>query len=65
MLVMYDIINDIIVFENFRFRIRTSTRKREASVFKTLHSGERLQVWTVGQIEEKISVSKKYGICTT
>ena len=42
MLVMYDIINDIIVFENFRFRLRTSTRKREASVFKTLHSGERL-----------------------
>ena len=38
MLVMYDIIK----FENFRFRRRPSTRKREASVLKTLHSGERL-----------------------
>ena len=32
-------IYDIIVFENFRFC--PSTRKREASVFKNLPSGER------------------------
>ena len=59
---------DIIVLENLRFR--PSTRKREAGLFNNLHSGELFEkmhfqwrfsantyMWTVGQTGKKISVN--------
>ena len=69
-------IYDIIVLKNLH--VLASTCKREAKVFKNLHSGERFwkdaftvivfigYVWTVGQAgEKKISVFKQNGYVLT